>query len=269
MKSEQKLANEITDFDQLKAEKAVKITRCPIHGEFESKGIRLNCSPQWVWERCPKCDQETAKKQYEKEKLANAYRTRKRNARLLNQKSAIPLRYQGKRFDDVKTSTEQQRAIKACCEKFVAEFQNYFWPQGIGLTFYGANGLGKTMYGSIILEALFPDCVGCYVTMPEFLQLMRFTGDSGHVSRSVRELLAETPLLVFDEFVQAQWPNEQEWVRSLFDKRYLDKVPTILITNLSLQALKKLDEALFSRLHENSCFIPFTGKDYRIEKNRR
>jgi DNA replication protein DnaC len=67
-----------------------------------------------------------------------------------------------------------------------------------------------------------------------------------------------------DEFGATHWANEQKLVFSLFDTRYRNCLPTILVTNLTPVELRKLDSALHSRLNESSIFVPFKGDDYRI-----
>jgi DNA replication protein DnaC len=251
----------------LALETDTRIAHCEKHGEFSSRGIRLSPSFEWIWEQCPKCMAELAELERKQSVYERASNILHHQCRVLNRKDAIPVRYQRKSFADIRTANNQQEEVKKCCQFYVEKFGGNWRSHGTGLTFYGGHGLGKTLHGTVILQALFPHVVGCYATMPEFLFLMGGThGGNQTDPQEVFRLLSTTPLLVLDEFGTANWPNEQKLVFSLFDTRYRNCLPTILITNLTPVELQRLDLALHSRLTESSIFVPFAGVDYRMSR---
>ena len=249
----------------LTLETDTRIAHCEKQGEFLSHGIRLSPSYEWIWEQCPECMKDLVELERKQSAIDHASKMLLHQSRVLNRKDAIPARYKGKTFADIKTANDQQKEAKRCCQIYVEKFTEYWLRHGKGLTLYGAHGLGKTLHATVILQQLLPYVIGCYVTMPEFLLLMRATQGSDKIdSQEVFRLLSTTPLLVLDEFGATHWANEQKLVFSLFDTRYRNCLPTILVTNLTPVELRKLDSALHSRLNESSIFVPFKGDDYRI-----
>ena len=248
----------------LTLETSTRIDHCEKHGEFVSHGIRLSQSFDWIWEKCPVCYEDSIELERKQSIGERASKVLLHQSRILGRTKAIPARFKGKTFLDIQTTTKHQVGVKQCCEMYVQNFENYWFSHGKGLTFYGAHGLGKTLHSTVILQSLLPNVVGCYVTMSEFLMLMKASMEVDKDPKEVFRLLSTTPLLVLDEFGATPWPNEQKLVFSLLDTRYRNCLPTILITNLTLVELRNLDPALHSRLNECSIFVPFKGEDFRI-----
>ena len=137
--------------------------------------------------------------------------------------------------------------------------------KGLFLMLFGTVGTGKTYTACAIMNALL---YGTYLDMPE-LELKLDTA-SRYGANENREMLlhrlANCRLLVLDEVGRFAGNNtdEQKVLFYLLNKRYANKRPTIICSNLTPAAFSKyIGEALTDRLKGRNTKLIFNGESLR------
>jgi DNA replication protein DnaC len=164
-----------------------------------------------------------------------------------------------------------------------AEHLEAWLAEGMGLTLTGNVGTGKTHVAlGLVKLACGLGIEARFLTMAELLAAIKATydrerqvphrrGRSGAAGEAeLLDELADLPLLALDDLGSE---NPTHWVRdrlyTLINSRYLSQRPTIVTTNLSLEALAdRLGERTVSRLWGVSLVINFGGADYREQVKR-
>lgn len=237
---------------------------CSQHGPYLERGVYMSKDQGPLWFGCPLCDKEARERDEQYWKNREANRRLDLISAVLDRSSAIPLRFKGRGFDEYQTDNQGQKNAVEGCRFFVEHFEE-FRKRGKGLSFFGKNGTGKTHLSLAILQALYPDVIGAYVTMPALLDLLR----SSTVDRdALRRILTRNPLLVMDEFYKPRWDSELKEIFTVLDYRYQMRIPTVLVTNLTPTELQKTDKSIYSRLYESSVFFEFGWCDYRLKKSK-
>jgi DNA replication protein DnaC len=136
------------------------------------------------------------------------------------------------------------------------------------LVLMGSYGTGKTHLAAACLNMLRAQCIPClFCTAQELLNTYYSCDFDGKVH--LIEQAATTPLLVLDELDKLYVRQETDGAyqkRTLFDildKRYKQKLPTIITANEQQDLGTWLDGATISRLYERITAVPMNGVDYR------
>ena len=242
---------------------------CEIHGEYVEAG--RNVLGRVVWFGCAKCLEEERRHQEKLQKLEEA-RGRAWSYQLLFGQ------WLPKAFDFPLESFEVLDAAMgdAYCvaEEYVRNFHRYR-NEGRGLFFTGTAGTGKTKLACGVLKSLFPDVVGCYVTLSDLGDRVRQTwrnagGESAPFTEAqLLNAVYRTPLLVLDEIGTITKPQDGELLFKVIDARYSNLLPTIGISNLSLKELCNLySERLSRRMEERSRTVVFDWTPWLTRKQQ-
>lgn len=142
-----------------------------------------------------------------------------------------------------------------------------------GLFFIGPPGTGKSLLAAMILnELILTTNLSCrYVKISrDFFQMLRatFSNDSGSYGKtdSVFNDIARQDVLVIDDFgIQSDSEWEQRQLYDLIDARYESDLPTIVTSNIDLEAVKNLFKGrIYSRFTEMLHTVEFFQvRDYR------
>jgi DNA replication protein DnaC len=164
-----------------------------------------------------------------------------------------------------------------------AEHLETWLAEGMGLTLAGDVGTGKTHVAVGLVKLACGLGIGArFLTMAELLGAIKATYDQERAAARRRsgvkatgetdllDALAGLPLLALDDLGSE---NPTPWVRdrlyTLINRRYLGRRPTIVTTNLSLDALaERLGEPTVSRLWGASLVVKLRGADYRERAKR-
>ena len=231
---------------------------CEKHGYFEQKGLIRDGEPLWF--RCPKCQKEDDEAD-KREKLRNeAYSKKVKYQRIFGH-------WLPKAFNAPLESFEVLDVDmgEAFCdvEEFVRNFDNN-QKEGYGLFLTGRAGTGKTKISCGILRKLYPGVVGCYVPLYVLGDLVRQTWDRSkedivrYTETELINAVCETPLLVLDEIGTLDKGRDGKLLFKIIDARYSNLLPTICISNLSLEGLSNLyGERLGRRIEERNKVIEF------------
>lgn len=142
-----------------------------------------------------------------------------------------------------------------------------------GLFLIGPPGTGKSLLAAMILNELIMTArLSCrYIKISrDFFQQLRatFNNDSGTYGKTdtVFNDIARQDILVIDDFgIQSDSEWEQRMLYDLVDARYESELPTIITSNIDLEAVKSLFKGrIYSRFTEMLHIVEFFHvRDYR------
>ena len=176
----------------------------------------------------------------------------------------IPVRFRDKTIENFVVTDEWQRPIKAkivsYAENIVSNIEN-----GRCIVMSGGVGTGKTHLSvGLLKEVIAKGGTGIFLSVADLIADVRGTWNGKNEDKV--KLFTECDLLVLDEVgVQAGTENERQILFSVFNQRYNDVKPTILLTNLTVEKLKTfVGLRVYDRLRENGGeIIVFNGPSHR------
>lgn len=177
------------------------------------------------------------------------------------QASRITPRFRDRTFENFQVHGLNRVAFEAAVQ---------FDPQsGQGLMLYGSYGIGKTHLAAAIANRFIGKMSVLYISCPDLLlEIRESINGKGKPERFA--VARQVPLLVLDD-IGAEKPSD--WVREtlfvLINHRYEYKLPTVFTTNCTLEELEvRLGGRIVSRIAEMCRCIKFSGKDFRLNKNK-
>ena len=237
---------------------------CSVHGGYTSHGVRY-LGKHDVWTQCAGCSADAAKREREEELSRTAVAQRTRVESMIDD-AAIPSRFIGCNLDNFNASTDEQKAALRVAREYVERFQIHR-QRGTGLIFCGTMGTGKSHLATAIMQALLPQHPSLYITAIGIVRAIRGTWrkDSEHSESQVLAMLGDIPLLVIDEIgVQYGTDGEQTILFDVLDRRYRERMPTILLTNQDLDGFKSyIGERSYDRLTESCRLVRCDWDSYR------
>lgn len=239
----------------LKTQRAI----CADHGGYDAKLVEQFTGPA-IWTGCPRCEfdaRHSADPQV-RQQAVDLLDSRTTNALLMA--SNVQPRFRGLGFDSYRTdfAPGDQPGVLARCREYAEKFDQN-WEAGRSLILLGTMGTGKTHLASAIIQAVIQaDALGganaLYTTASDIIRSVKETfGKSGRSEAEVYADLCGYDLLVVDE-VGAQHGTdfERQVIFEVINGRYGRKLPTIMISNLSLPEVRKfIGDRVVDRLCDN------------------
>lgn len=219
---------------------------CEKHGEFESVRFRaLGFMTEWT--DCEQCDRERAAE----EKRAESEAKYARALEFAN----IPPRFRNKGLENYRAETTGQQRALMMARAYADNFAEHR-ADGRCLIMVGRPGTGKTHLALGVGQQILSKSFSMrYVTVHDAIESIRETwrGDSGECESEVLKRYTRPDLLILDEVgVQYGKDSEQVELFKILNRRYNEVLPTIVISNVSSEELKKyLGERALDRLREN------------------
>ena len=176
---------------------------------------------------------------------------------------------QARSFDNYRAeSPEQQQALERS-RNYANKF-NKVMERGASMIFYGPPGTGKTHMSCAIANHVMREfgASAVFTTVFEMFQQLKSTygGKATKSELEVMNLYAGVDLLVLDEIgVQLGSNFESVMITDIINRRYSDMKPTLILSNLDLEGLKKyLGERVIDRMSEGGGgMIAFNWASYR------
>lgn len=222
---------------------------CPQHGEYKYLGTVV-----MHWKCCPKCLEYEEKAR----KADNDKRNEERRISIINRclkNSGIPERFICKTLDAYEAKNEGQKRALSFAVEYASNFDKVF-ESGRSAIFCGKPGTGKTHLAiGVALHVINTGKPAVFETVQRLMRRIKesWRKDSAESETVVIESMTSPALLVIDE-IGVQFGSEFE-KNSMFDilnSRYENKLPTLLLSNLTAQEVKAfLGERIYDRLKED------------------
>lgn len=236
----------------------VKTEVCKDHGEYPLR--KLDMLEKWVGS-CPEC---TALL-HAKESAAELAKKRQTDIRL-RETLGISKRNMFKTFDDfiVDENFPNQQHAK---DMFIRLSKSLDDGTAFNIIAMGNPGTGKTLLASALIESQLPSkrvyMVKAIDLMRQLKETFRKFKDSKRTDPTERSLIehySNLPLLIIDEIgLQFGSDTEKIFIFDIIDGRYQNMLPTVLMSNLDRENIKKLiGERVIDRLREGGGkVVPF------------
>jgi DNA replication protein DnaC len=241
---------------------------CERHGPYTAEKMRIQGFPDLgdYKSPCPVCDdEETERRQREERDRAAAATARQLASR--RERAGLPRRHFESSFDNFTATNDEHKRALHTAEGFANNFLSVL-QAGSCLIFSGGVGTGKTHLACAIANQLLGSFGVIYTTGYALVRSIRgaWRNDSTVSETEVVNKYSTVQLLIIDE-IGAQFGSEGERVQ-LFDilnARYDRVLPTIIITNLTMQELREcIGERSYDRLTEiGGSVLTLTGESYR------
>lgn len=242
---------------------------CETHGAFKAQVFRIDgCKP--VIASCPACQSERAAARLAEEER-QAQRKRQWQVDNLLGKSGIPARFMDRTFAGYHAETQGQKIALATCRVFATA-----WPDrlhsGGSLVLTGGPGTGKTHLAAAIgihamQEHLASVSFGTVFAMLRHIK-DTYRKDSERSEQDAIDDLIRPDLLILDEVgVQTGSEHEKLLMFEVLNARYQELRPTILISNLTADALEGfLGQRVMDRYRECGHVVAFDWQSHRGSK---
>lgn len=233
-----------------------KVT-CDKHGEYEATG------KQWGGHEflspCPICLQEYKDREKKQEQ------ERQEAERIDRLESCgIRKRFYDATFDTYIADTKEKKNALEVCQDFIAREDEIF-KTGECLFLIGKPGTGKNHLAVSIVRESKRDAK--IVKASEMIRSIResYRRESHVTEQCLIEDYATIPLLVINEVgVQFGTDAEKNLLFEVLDLRYENMLPTVFISNLSIQGIRDfVGGRVIDRMLENGKVVEFTWESYR------
>lgn len=234
-----------------------KKVMCDKHGEYEATGSELY--GHTFWTGCEKCIQEA------KDEIAKEEQEKKEVERIKYLESrGIRKRFYYTTFDTYIADTKEKKNALDVCRDFIARESEVF-EKGECLFLIGKPGTGKNHLAvSIVRETRSNARI---VKASEMIRRIResYRHESRDTEQELIEEFASIPLLVINEVgVQFGTDAEKNLLFEVLDIRYENMLPTVFISNLSIQGIRDfVGGRVIDRMLENGQVVEFMWESYR------
>lgn len=220
---------------------------CEKHGEYSAKRSYIELIDKWMTGRCPTCAADRQAAEDAAEQALQAERnTRSRRA------AGVPLRFDGKTLESFRVDSDKQQMALAACHRLVAAMQAK--TQAPNMVMIGKPGTGKSHLCCGMILALYQTHKVSRIDLPDLIREIRATWhrDSERSEESVLNFYGSRDLLIIEEVgTGAGTDDERARIFQVINRRYEAMLPTVVVSNLDMEALKKeIGDRVIDRLRE-------------------
>lgn len=244
----------------------MKTRNCELHGDYEVEEKYMEFLEKTIEiGKCKECEE--LKKQYEIDSQEEQNTIRRENKRI---NAGISPRLMGKTFDDYRADagSKQERA-KNTFVRLSEEMLN--GNKGFNIIASGGVGTGKTLLAAALINAIVDTK---YVRIIKCIDLVRELKETWHRDSQFSESdiirkYSNLNLLIIDEVgVQFGSDTEKLFIFDIIDGRYQNMLPTVLISNRSIEDIKKeVGDRVIDRLREDGgTLVVFDWDSQRVKK---
>ncbi len=248
---------------------------CEAHGEYRETGL-ANPSKVGVelWRGCPACRSESEVVKTRREQTMFASEKQREVEKLFDQ-TGVPSEYTETSFDNYVVDANPDRQVRALnmSKRFAKNIlENPKFKDTLILS--GSAGTGKTHLSCAIASAVMHTKSVMFMThcklMLEMSESQRF--DSKLKPTELINKLVRIDLLIIDEFGTTK-PSDNmvsAMMFEVFNGRYANGKPTILITNLDTNGMyMALTERVMDRIKESGFWCDMQWESYRLTKRNK
>lgn len=247
---------------------------CEKHGKFEIK-TDDTLPIQILMATCPSCTEEyknwkNSQEEIEKKKREEEYQVMMYEKRL--RKFGVSPRHFYKTFENYEAKTKEQKlALKTC------QYVSQKVTEGVSknIIMVGSVGTGKTHLASAMCHYLadFGDKYNVKMaTVTEIIRYYRssYSNDNDLTEDKVISTLTNKDLLIIDELGTSKGDDKElNILFEVINNRYEYKRPTVLISNLDIDAVKELlGQRIIDRLKEDGCRVLGMAWESHRETNK-
>lgn len=238
--------------------------RCEIHGAYEAYRA---AGTVMLGNDCPRCIDAAEARKSEERRQANEKRRRAVKLDKIIEDAGIPPRFADRSLASYRTQTEGQRRALTICRAYTANWENQLLKGG-SLVLTGNVGTGKTHLACAIANAIMPHMATVlFGTVSKLLRSVMSTygRNSDRSEKQALDDLRKPDLLIIDEVgVQNGSDHELKLLFEILNERYQYLRPTILISNLNTEDLRKfLGVRVMDRFAESGHVVAFDWSSHR------
>lgn len=230
---------------------------CPVHGKHIQRQIKLR--KDWIPADCQLCRADEKKRRdqidEDRKRRTEAEGRRAELERRIS-RAGIPPRFAGKIFDGFDHTDPATEKAFETCRSYAERFPD-MRKAGASMIFCGNAGTGKTHLACAIAHEVIHThgLSAVYLTAGRAFRMVKgtFSRTSDQTEQQVISSFAVPDLLIIDEMgVQYGSDAEKNILFEIINERYEAMLPTILITNLALDALRQFaGDRVIDRMKEN------------------
>lgn len=239
---------------------------CPTHGKY--RAYRATDASVPVVNDCPACIDELETQRNAARRTKDAQQMRERKVREIFSLAGIPSRFASKSLDNYEAQTQGQQIAQAVCSLYAANWAEQY-RKGGSLVLTGLPGTGKTHLACAIANKIMPEHLATvsFGTVSQILRGVRSTYGQKSERTETQALadLLKPDLLIADEVgSQLGTDHELQLLFEIFNGRYQNLRPTIVISNLNAQDLEKfLGQRVMDRFRECGSIVAFDWASHR------
>lgn len=243
---------------------------CERHGAYSAYRPTDSSAPIAV--DCPRCIDELEAARKAARRKRDDQQMRSRKLRDLHELSGIPALYADCTLSDYRVTSTGQRTALAICQGY-AESWTEQYRKGGSLVFTGNVGTGKTHLACAIANAVIAEHMATvtFGTVARLIRSVRSTygGKGRKTEQQALDDLQEVDLLIIDEVgVQNGSDHELAMLFEIINERRQNLRPTIMISNLSADDLKKfLGVRVMDRFRESGPVVAFEWESHRGKRD--
>lgn len=226
---------------------------CEVHGAYQVRVQEYAIAGKYmVFDGCQECERIESEKAARQAEAERAVREAQ-DILARKERAGLRKRHINCTLDNYKAATSDQQKALGKAREFLSNTLNR---KGGNLVLAGRVGTGKTHLAAAIVSALVEqNRTAALIKMPELIREIKhsWSRDSDTSESALIDHFSTIGLLVIDEVgVQFGSDTEKLLVSEIIDNRYQELLPTVLISNLDIEGIRKcIGERCYDRLKED------------------